>query len=199
MSTLDDKTLQRLHDGDLEGEERVEAEALLAESAEERQRLASLSQLGTLMRTHLGQEAEQAELDGLWDRVRAGIAEGPESAATPAPRSAWARFRTWLGDSMGTHPLRWVSAGVATVAVAVALTLLLTSAGRDTQSPPSAAVTAEPSDDVTIKDIDSPYRHPDIYQIKNGMRTTTVIWLHDDDELDGDAPGTHGADDGDDI
>ena len=251
MSKLDDQTLQRLYDGDLEGEQRAEAEARLADSAEDRQRLASLEQLGSLMRENLGAAAEQAPLDGLWESVRARLdapGASPEAApeatpaaattaepaatpaaattaepaatptaataattaepavapttapaATPERASAMERLRGWLAASMGVHPLRWVGAGAAVAAAAVALTLLLVP-GDAPEAPRKSPVAKEaPSDDVTIKELDAPQRHPDVYQIKDGMRVTTVIWVHDDDEYEEDDPNPNGAPDGDDI
>jgi hypothetical protein len=220
MSKLDDQTLQRLYDGDLEGEPRAEAEARLAESAQDRQRLASLEQLGNLMRENLGGAADEAPLEGLWESVRARL-DAPEAtpaaatdaspaaatdatpaaatAATPERASAMERLRRWLAASMGAHPLRWVGAGAAVAAAAVALTLLLVP-GDSPEAPPTSPVAKEaPSDDVTIKELDAPHRHPDVYQIKDGMRVTTVIWVHDDDEYEEDDPNPSGAPDGDDI
>jgi hypothetical protein len=84
-------------------------------------------------------------------------------------------------------------------AAAVALTLLLVP-GDSPNAPRKSPVAKEaPSDDVTIKELDAPHRHPDVYQIKDGKRVTTVIWVHDDDEYDENTPGANGASDGDDI
>lgn len=179
VKRLDDKTLQRLHDDDLSPQERERAERCLAESPEDQKRLESLGQLRSLLVMGMDHAAGQANLDGLWERVRSDV------AASSRP-SAWERLRLWLGDSMAMHPFRWVGAGAAAVLLAMALTFLVSSL-----SSPSAPEEAKPGmgvaqDQLDIEGLDFKGRHPDIYQIQEGDRSTTVIWVYpEDDEEDG--------------
>lgn len=82
MNPRDEKLL-RLHDGELGDEE---SESLRAElSAEEREKLAALDELGGLLRGALGAEAEEAKVD-LWSGLEGRLAERPP----PARRRSWA-------------------------------------------------------------------------------------------------------------
>lgn len=177
MNRLDDETLLRLHDGDLPAEDQARAEELLAEDEAARRKLTNLELTTALVRTHLQASAAEAPLDGLWERVQADLSAAPSL-------SPWERFRTWLGESMGAHPLGWAGAGAVAVAAAVVLAVVL-AGGRSAPSPrPAPPSLASPGGSVIIQDLDAPDRHPDVYQIRSGKHTTTVIWLHDDEDAD---------------
>jgi hypothetical protein len=173
MACLDDKTLQRLHDGDLSSAELQTARERLADSPEDLKRLDSLVQLRTLLRGAAQQDADEADLDGLWDRIRGSL-------GAARPPSLWERLRLWLGASMGAHPFRWVGAGAAVTALAVTVTLFaLPRPGAETVTTPKADVVPN---QLEIEALDFRGRHPDIYQIREGERSTTVIWVHPDEE-----------------
>lgn len=177
--SLDDKTLQRLHDEDLEPEEAQRIRAELGD--EDRQRIASLEQMRLLIRAEAEAAAGAVELDGLWEAVQARV-------ATDHPASGWERWKVWLSESMGAHPFRWVTAGAAAAAVAVLLAVVLTSmwSTGPTQKKDTQAKIEVPTDDLDIERLEFKGRHPDIYEIKDGMRKTTVIWVHPDEEDDDD-------------
>ena len=195
MSNLDDKTLQQFYDGELDDEQHAEVEAQLADSEEDQQRLASMGQMSQLLQANLGGAADEADLDGLWERVRADL-PATKAVEDEAPESAWARFKAWLSDSMGTHPMGWLGAGGVAAAAAVVITLMAIPDPEPTKPPMGEA--AAPGDNVDIDEIDGSMRHPKVYQVKDGMRTTTVIWVEDDDH-DDDEPDSDSGDDGDDI
>jgi anti-sigma factor RsiW len=198
MSGLDNETLQRLFDEELDAPEAEEARKALAESAQDAKRLASLAQMRALIRAEAEAAAEAADFDGLWPAVAARIRQGDRAApAEPAEATpgALARFKAWLGASMGQSPMRWAAAGVCAVAAAVALGVLISSSLAPGTSPPKqTAARIEASDNVDIEKMEFKGRHPDIFQIKDGKRTTTVIWVYPEDEDEDDS----GADNGDD-
>ncbi|MDX9999943.1 MAG: hypothetical protein RBU30_01470 [Polyangia bacterium] len=173
MTSLDDKTLQRLHDGDLSPEETRRAESQLATNPEAGRRLEALSQLQCLLRGAVSQDADQADLVEVWDRVKADLGK-------QARPGAWERVRLWLGESMGTHPFRWVAAGAAMTVLAVAVTLFAMTRPEDTKGAKTAVEAAR--NQLEIEALDFKGRHPDIFQIREGERSTTVIWVHPDDE-----------------
>lgn len=208
MSGLDDDTLQRLHDGDLDEPEAEKAQKAVAKNADDAKRLESLSQMRALIRAEAKAAADAADFEGLWPAVAARIRTQEQVEPAEAVRAApgqgpgpgtgpgmLARFKAWLGLSMGRHPVRWAAAGVCAVAAAVVLGVLISSSltlERPPTKRPSAKI--EPSDDVDIEKMEFKGRHPDIFQIKDGKRTTTVIWVYPEDE-DDDENGADAADD----
>ncbi len=203
MSGLDDDTLQRLYDEELDETEAEEARKAVGEDTDDARRLASLAQMRMLIRAEAEAAADAADFDGLWPAVAARI-ETPEPAqATPRAEAAstedhagvFARFKAWLGGSMGAHPVRWAAAGVCAVAAAVVLGVILSSSVTP-DGPPATKFKAkiESDDKLDIEKIEFKGRHPDIFQIKDGKRNTTVIWVYPEDDDDDD----NGADSGDD-
>lgn len=175
MRSLDEITLQRLADDDLSPAQRLLAEEHLAANPNDAKRLESLCQLRALLRGAMDRAADEADLDGLWDRLRGDLRK-PESP------TFWVRLRLWLGDSMGAHPFRWVGVGTAAVVLAVVVTLAaLPRPGTVRVSRPA---TEAARNQLEIEALDFKGRHPDIYQIREGERSTTVIWVHPDDEDD---------------
>lgn len=203
MSGLDDDILQKLHDEELNPDEAKAAREAVADYADDEMRLASLSQMRSLIRAEAEAAADAANFEGLWPAVAARI-ESPKEAApgSAAPAEATAsdpglltRLKDWLGASMGTHPVRWAAVGVCAVAAAVVLGVLLSSSVT-TQGPPPKRDRAriEPSDNVDIEKMEFKGRHPDIFKIKDGKQNTTVIWVYPEDEDEDD----NGSDAGDD-
>ncbi len=204
MSGLDDDTLQRLFDGELDKDEAEKAQKAVAENDDDAKRLESLSQMRTLIRAEAEAAADAADFDGLWPAVAAQIQQEPQPEpssssrmdAGPSPdQGMLARFKAWLGLSMGSHPVRWAAVGACAVAVAVVLGVLFSSSLKpEGTSPKRSAAKIESGDDMDIEKIEFKGRHPDIFQIKDGKRTTTVIWVYPEDEDDDE----NGADAGDD-
>ncbi len=206
MSGLDDDTLQRLYDGELDADEFEKAQKAVAENADDAKRLESLSQMRTLIRAEAEAAADAADFDGLWSAVAAQIQQEPQSEPSSVTRTdadpdhglkpgALARLKVWLGVSMGGHPVRWAAAGACAVAVAVVLGVLFGSNLIPQEVPTrKSAANVESGDDVDIEKIEFKGRHPDIFQIKDGKRTTTVIWVYPEDE-DDDENGTDAGDD----
>ncbi len=204
MSGLDDDTLQRLYDGELDKEEADKAQKAVAANADDAKRLESLSQMRTLIRAEAEAAADAADFEGLWPAVAAQIQQEPQPEPSSAARTdpgpdpslgALARFKTWLGLSMGNHPVRWAAASVCAVAVAVVLGVLFSSFLKPEGIPPKrSAAKIESDDNVDIEKMEFKGRHPDIFRIKDGKRTTTVIWVYPEDEDEDD----NGADAGDD-
>lgn len=198
MSGLNDDILQRLHDGELDKDEATKAQKAVAENDDDAKRLESLAQMRVLIRAEAEAAADAADFDGLWPAVASRIRQ--EDQAEPAKGvgaapGALTRFRAWLGLSMGAHPVRWAAVGVCAVAAAVVLGVLISSSLTPEGPPlkrPSAMLPA--SDDVDIEKMEFKGRHPDIFQIKDGKRTTTVIWVYPEDE-DDDDPGADNGDD----
>ena len=180
MKRLDDETLSCLHDEELDP---ASADALRAEAEADPHasaRLTAYAELGELVRGTLNHAADEADLDRVWPAVAARIAETPRT-------SAWQALREWLGASMGSHPLRWVSATAAAVLLAVVCTVALVSR----TSPGMQQTVRQPvSHRVDIEGLEFKGRHPDIFKIKNDQGETTVIWVYPDgDEEDGSEPG----------
>jgi hypothetical protein len=156
-----------------------------------------------LIRAEAEAAADAADLVGLWPAVAArvqqerAVAEPAMPAAEharPAPGLA-ARLRAWLGSSMGAHPVRWAAAGVCAVAAAVVLGVLISSSVRSHDAVPGQSRARTPvTDHLEIERMEFKGRHPDIFQITDGKRTTTVIWVYPEDEDEDD----NGADNGDD-
>ncbi len=206
MNGLDDETLQRLYDGELDKDEAERAQKAVAENADDAKRLESLSQMRTLIRAEAEAAADAADFDGLWPAVAAQIQQAPQPEPAAVTRTdaapdlgpglgALARLKAWLGVSMGGHPVRWAMAGACAVAVAVALGVMFGSNLMPQEVPTKkSAAKIESGDDVDIEKIEFKGRHPDIFQIKDGKRTTTVIWVYPEDE-DDDENGTDAGDD----
>jgi anti-sigma factor RsiW len=210
MSGLDDDILQQLYDGELDTAEAEKAHKAVADHADDAKRLESLSQMRILIRAEAEAAADAADFEGLWPAVAAQIQPELQTAPSAAARASLtqdqdqdqnqnrgmlARFKAWLGMSMGGHPVRWAVAGACAVAMAVALGVLLSSALKPEGIPvKKSAAKIESGDDVDIEEMEFKGRHPDIFQIKDGKRTTTVIWVYPEDEDDEE----NGADAGDD-
>lgn len=205
MSGLDEDILQRLHDGELDPDEAKAAREALAQNADDEKRLASLAQMRSLIRAEAEAAADAADFEGLWPAVAARLETPAKAAPAEAdPAEALAddpglltRLKDWLGASMGAHPVRWAAAGACAVAAAVVLGVLLSSSVT-TQGPPSksSAAKVEPSDNVDIEKMEFKGRHPDIFQIKDGKRNTTVIWVYPEDEDEDDGGAGTGDDPG---
>jgi anti-sigma factor RsiW len=190
MKRLDEETLSCLHDEELDPAEaeslRAEIEADPAAGA----RLTAYSELGELVRGTLDRAADAADLERIWPAVASRIAESPRL-------TAWQALREWLGLSMASHPLRWVTASAAAVLLAVVCTVALLSH----TSPGIRETLREPvSHRVDIEGLEFKGRHPDIFKIKNDQGETTVIWVYPDgDEEDGSEPGKPPVDGPEDI
>jgi len=197
MSGLDDKTLQRLYDDELDSSDAKQAREAVAENPDDAKRLESLAQMRMLIRAEAEAAADAADFDGLWPAVAARI--GQKEKVQPDPDAAdlgmLARWKAWLGQSMGGHPVRWAAVGVCALAAAVVLGVLISSSlNPERPLPTRRAAKIEAGDNVDIEKMEFKGRHPDIFQIKDGKRTTTVIWVYPEDEDDDE----NGADAGDD-
>jgi len=198
MSGLNDDTLQRLYDGDLDEDQVDKAREAVAENADDAKRLESLAQMRQLIRANAEAAADAADFAGLWPAVAAGIRQDDPTETAKALGAApgvVARFKAWLGLSMGAHPVRWATAGLCAVAAAVVLGVVISLSVTPKAPPierPSARSPA--SDELDIEKMEFKGRHPDIFQIKDGKRTTTVIWVYPEEE-DDDDPGADNGDD----
>ncbi len=204
MSGLDDYTLQRLFDEELEPAEAEEARSSLGE--EDASRLASLAQMREILRAEAAVALDDVDLDGIWQAVSARVdapepvGAKPAEAAEPAEPDPGllSRMASWMGGGLAAHPVRWAAAGACVVLAAVLLGVWVGSPPSRRQPPGKAAVKVETGEEVEIEKIEFKGRHPDIFQIKDGKRTTTVIWVYPDDDEGGAEPGD-GADGGDPI
>lgn len=196
MSGLDDDILQRLYDEELDASEAEKAREAVAENPADAKRLESLAQMRVLIRAEAEAAADAADFEGLWPAVaaRIGSPESAEAAEAEATPGMLARFKAWLGTSMGGHPVAWAAAGVCTVVVAVVVGVLISSSLKPAAPPTSESVAGPPaSDDLDIEKMEFKGRHPDIFKIKDGKLKTTVIWVYPEEEDDDD----NGADAGD--
>jgi anti-sigma-K factor RskA len=100
MSHRRDEELMMLHDGELSEREARAAEERAAASPEDRARLDSLKEIGDVLRTRLEMavEAETARLDGLWQKIEAGLEPERERAEEAAGAGGfWAWIQAWRG------------------------------------------------------------------------------------------------------
>lgn len=149
----DDKDLQRYHDGELGGRRARRVREQLETDAGARGRMKALESMRDMLRDAASASADEADFGRLWARVQTGI----DREVAP---SLSERLSLWIR--------RWgVVAAAATVAVAVALTVLLW------PSPP-------PTNDAVIESLDvGPEAVGTIFTIAGPKETgdTTVIWV----------------------
>lgn len=108
MAKLDDTQLMALLDEELDATQAAALRKEVAASAEAQAKLASLSQVGDVMRAYYENavEAKSAQLDSMWWRLEEALEKPPESKREPAGVWSWlfarrAHFVTGLIGALG--------------------------------------------------------------------------------------------------
>ena len=117
--------LQAFADGELSAEAAVALATKTAMKSDSRDRIASLSEMGGLLRQHVADVADSTDFSTLWPRIEAKVDEQLAQAElkknqseTASPQVGWfGRFITAIGG------YRTVLASAATAAIAVAVML----------------------------------------------------------------------------
>lgn len=181
---LDDETLMRYLDGELDRDEARHVERALAVTPELQAKASALGQLHDVLGARFQHAQEEAEprLDALWDKIRGGLQE----AAAPVPRRPSLRetVRDWF-ESYRSH--------VVTGALAAAAGALIATfaAGRNqgvveryVDLPPASSVllAAAPAE---VESLDVEDGNATILQIPGDREddpSTTVVWITPNDE-----------------
>ena len=177
MSSIKDKDLQRYFDGELDLSMTREVHRLLQQSEKDQPRVRSLEQMRSLISEATSAEADRANLDHLWSRVRAGIAE-------EQPLSLAERCSFWL-RRYGFA----VAAATALVVVALAITLWSANRAPSDRAPVPPQSVANRNDCV-IESLDvGPQAVSTIFTIEDPEESgeTTVIWVTET-SAEGDMP-----------
>jgi anti-sigma factor RsiW len=147
--------LQRYLDGELSSSQARKIRQRLEGSEADRQQLATLEQMGGMLRDSAEAAADEANFDHLWTRVKAGIAEQEPLG---------------LGERLG-YWLRRYGVVVATAAAAAVLAVVLI--GNPMQEPPAR-------NDAVIESLETgPGAMSTIFTINDPEESgeTTVIWV----------------------
>ena len=161
MSANDDRNLQRYFDGELSPRQARKVNQRLKQSPEDRDRLASLRSMRSMLREAHEDMVEEPSFDNLWAEVEAGI---EEQRPLPLGERIW----TWLRR----HGMVLAPAAAAMVVVV----LLLAPFGEQPVARNDCEIeTLEVGQDAvsTIFTIDDPEETGE----------TTVIWLTSNDEF----------------
>ncbi|ACY17419.1 hypothetical protein [Haliangium ochraceum] len=128
---VSDIELMAYLDGEAAGVEAELAAAALSADVDAQRKAEALGQMNDVVRSYLELEADSAEpqLDALWSRIEAGIAEPApraqaqvEAEAAPAPSRAaepgiWARLSAWFEEQRGYFATGALAAAAAALLV----------------------------------------------------------------------------------
>lgn len=126
--------LQRYHDGEVSEAEAAEVEALLARDRDALEALGLMDDMADLMREADDHELAMVSFDGLWDGVKAGIAEqaAADAAAAKKAEQGSGGFLQWLKELFVGHKGAWITAMATAAAVALVLSFVGDRTGEPT-------------------------------------------------------------------
>lgn len=178
---LNDETLQRLLDGDLNAREAKQARDVIAASEADAARYRSFQRLHGLMQMAADEMAEGLDSDAMFRNIEAGIAKDRPGALS--------LIRAWFSEFFEHRSQVWMPmAGASVVAAAVLLTFYMPEQQFETAAivgdgQPLAAVTAEgataPSSEIVQVDFGA--NSGTVFEIAlAGGKSTPVVWINDD-------------------
>jgi anti-sigma factor RsiW len=189
MKPLDDITLQRFLDGDLQADEAAQISQALAQDDALAARLEAMTQIGGFVRDTFDQQyAAAGGADGLFARISAEL-DAPGSSQADAPKAPELRVVTGGGK---TPPRRTVMLpAFASLAAAAAVLLLFLGPHRTREvggpATPAGvqAVPSVPSAPVgsRIDDVDFGGSTGTVFEIDDEGVSAAVVWISDDDEV----------------
>ena len=189
--SVHDVDLMQHADGELDDAGERDVESALAEDGVARDKVATVGQLGELVRGHLELKAEAvpaarfaamwAEIDKAAEVDKAAVKVSPTPSPVMEERpGAWASVTGWLDRKLG-----YIITGVASAGAVAALVLVFH--GGEPGSLPTAAGPApvEPMPVVhrpaQIESLEAPGGTPTVLRLQDDDGDATVIWVTPDD------------------
>ncbi len=178
---LDDETLQRLLDGDLNAREAKQARDALARSSQDAARYKSLERLHQLVQMTAEDMVGDLDADAMFRNIQAGIAKDQPGALE--------QIKAWLSEFFEHRTQVWMPmAGAGVVAAAVLLTFYSPESTADVTtvadgSEPGAVVQeqAAPAPNSEVVQVDFGANAGTVFEISlAGGKSTPVVWINDD-------------------
>jgi anti-sigma factor RsiW len=183
---IDDETLQRLLDGDLNAREAKHARDVIAKSEVDAARYRSFQRLHGLFRSAAVEMAAGLDSDAMFRKIEAGIAKDRPGA--------FALLGAWLGEFFEHRSQVWMPmAGASVVAAAVLLTfytpegahesVVMAGGGERGGAEPASVVPVEasPVPSSEIVQVDFGVNSGTVFEIAlAGGKSTQVVWINDD-------------------
>lgn len=180
---LDDETLQRLMDGDLNAREAKQARDVLARSDVDAKRYRSLERLHDLVQMSADDMVGELDADAMFRNIEAGIAKDQPGVIE--------QVKAWLSEFFEHRAQVWMPmAGAGVVAAAVLLTFYSPDpSGEDAQQavtvaggePAAVVPTQTPAPSSEIVQVDFGANTGTVFEIAlAGGKSTPVVWINDD-------------------
>jgi len=178
---IDDETLQRLLDGDLNAREAKQARDVIGKSDAAAARYRSFERLHGLMQVAAEEMASGLDSDAMFRNIEAGIAKDRPGAL--------ALIGAWFNEFFEHRSQVWMPmAGASVVAAAVLLTFYAPEASHESAvvsggSEPAAVVTvaAAPAPSSAVVQVDFGANSGTVFEIAlAGGKSTPVVWINDD-------------------
>lgn len=178
---LDDETLQRLLDGDLNAREAKQARDVIAKSEADAARYRSFQRLHGLMQVAADEMATGLDSDAMFRNIEAGIANDRPGVL--------ALLGAWFSEFFEHRSQVWMPmAGASVVAAAVLLTFYSPEPPHESAvvsggGEPAAVVPVEaaPAPSSEIVQVDFGANSGTVFEIAlAGGKSTPVVWINDD-------------------
>jgi anti-sigma factor RsiW len=189
MKPLDDITLQRFLDGDLEADEAAQVSQALAQDDALAARLEAMTQIGGLVRDTFDQQyASVGGAEALFARISAEL-DAPGESQAAAPKAPELRVVKGGGKAAPRRTVMLPAFASLAAAAAVLLLFLGPHRTRDVGSPAtpagSQAVPDRPSAPAgsRIDDVDFGGSTGTVFEIDDDGVSAAVVWISDDDEV----------------
>lgn len=178
---LDDETLQRLLDGDLNAREAKQARDVLSQSASDAARYRQFERLHNLVQQGADDMVGELDADAMFRNIEAGIAKNRPGV--------FEQLGAWLSEFIEHRTQVWMPmAGAGAVAAAVLLTVYAPGTGDDLAVVPGGNVPAAVVPDVVeagpnseVVQVDFGTNSGTVFEIAlAGGKSTPVVWINDD-------------------
>jgi anti-sigma factor RsiW len=179
---LDDETLQRLLDGDLNAREAKQARDVLARSEADAARYRSLERLQAVVRTSMDDLVGELDADAMFRAIEDGIAKDRPGALD--------QLKAWLSEFFEHRSQVWMPLAGAGMVAVVALLTVYSPGGTTPADRTGPAAGSEPAAVVPetgaalnseVVQVDFGANAGTVFEISMaGGKSTPVVWINDD-------------------